>query len=52
MFVTTYRQPTSRQPRVSTHINNCLTVEFNALPRFLFSPGHLVHPDGLRNSQY
>ena len=36
MLVATKRQPTSRQPSVSTQINNCLTVEFNPIPRFVF----------------
>ena len=31
MLVATKRQPTSRQPSVSTQINNCLTVEFNPI---------------------
>src|SRR6185312_991954 len=35
ILVTTYRQPTRRQPTVRTQIKRCLMVEFNPLPRFL-----------------
>src|SRR5579875_2093461 len=35
MFLSTKFQPMSKQATATTQISNCLTVEFNPLPRFL-----------------